>query len=106
MVRHIVLISCPRDRSRFITHGTDDVDGFGEEYTKAAREFKDAWVNDKDSLADGAIQPWQNAESLAAAATGTSFDDPRYTLCDFISNLPSLAEWWFLQSCKFTDISL
>lgn len=52
------------------THGTDDVDGFGDDYTPAARELLDTWVNHRDDLADGALQPFQNAESIAAAATG------------------------------------
>ncbi|KAL8703681.1 MAG: hypothetical protein Q9201_003135 [Fulgogasparrea decipioides] len=50
-------------------HGTDDVDGFGDDYVVAARGLLDAWVNHKDDLADGALQPFQNAENIAAAAT-------------------------------------
>ncbi|KAL8678715.1 MAG: hypothetical protein Q9186_004949 [Xanthomendoza sp. 1 TL-2023] len=51
-------------------HGTDDVDGFGDDYVVAARGLLDAWVNHKDDLADGALKPFQNAENIAAAATG------------------------------------
>ncbi|KAL8799068.1 MAG: hypothetical protein Q9182_006164 [Xanthomendoza sp. 2 TL-2023] len=65
-------------------HGTDDVDGFGDDYVVAARGLLDAWVNHKDDLADGALKPFQNAENIAAAAT----------------------EWWFIKSCGFKDISL
>ncbi|KAL9611158.1 MAG: hypothetical protein Q9167_004180 [Letrouitia subvulpina] len=51
------------------SHGTDDVDGFGDDYVTAARGFLDAWVNSPDELAENALQPFQNAENLAAAAT-------------------------------------
>ncbi|KAI4265172.1 MAG: hypothetical protein L6R38_009609, partial [Xanthoria sp. 2 TBL-2021] len=57
------------DPSGFKTHGTDDVDGFGEDYTPAARDLKTAWTDSPDDLAPGALQPWQNAENIAAAAT-------------------------------------
>lgn len=52
------------------SHGTDDVDGFGDDYVSAARGLLDAWVNHRDDLAEGALQPFQNAENIAAAATG------------------------------------
>lgn len=55
------------------SHATDDVDGFGDDYTAAARALLDAWVNHRDDLADGALKPFQNAESIAAAATGEYF---------------------------------
>ena len=53
-----------------VTHGTDDVDGFGDDYVVAARALKDTWVDNRDDLAEGALQPFQNAENIAAAATG------------------------------------
>lgn len=51
------------------SHGTDDVDGFGDEYVVAARSFLDAWVNHQDELDPNALKPYQNAENIAAAAT-------------------------------------
>ena len=53
------------------SHATDDVDGYeGEDYTTAARHFKDDWVNHRDELSPEALAPFQNAENIAAAATG------------------------------------
>lgn len=52
------------------SRGTDDVTGFGDDYVTAARGLLDAWVNSPGDLAEGALQPFQNAENLAAAATG------------------------------------
>lgn len=52
------------------SHGTDDVDGYEDDYTVAARHFLDDWVNHQDELAPGALKPFQNAENIAAAATG------------------------------------
>ncbi|KAF2124320.1 hypothetical protein P153DRAFT_252041, partial [Dothidotthia symphoricarpi CBS 119687] len=52
----------------FNTHGSDDVGGFGDDYPRAARALGRYWqqgLNEKDTL-----EPWQNAESLAAAALG------------------------------------
>ncbi|KAF2089452.1 hypothetical protein K490DRAFT_72221 [Saccharata proteae CBS 121410] len=65
-------------------HGTDDVDGYGDDYTVAARAFLNDWVNDPGSLPTNALKPYQNAENLAASAT----------------------ENWFLLSCGFTNIDL
>lgn len=73
----VVLLTCDSDPSGFKTHGTDDVDGFGEDYTPAARDLKTAWTDSPDDLAPGALQPWQNAENIAAAATGMSFLEMR-----------------------------
>ena len=72
----------PTDQS----HGTDDLNeaDYGDDYTVAARAFLDDWVNHRDELDPGALKPFQNAENIAAAAT----------------------EWWFLKSCKLTDIPL
>lgn len=72
------------DPDGFTSHGTDDVDGFGDDYTAAARSFLDTWVNNPGSLDPNALSPYQNAENIAAAAT----------------------EWWFIKSCGFTDIPL
>jgi hypothetical protein len=57
------------------THGTDDVDGFGEDYITAARDLLSTWVNNPEDLAEGALAPYQNAENIAAAATGKSLVD-------------------------------
>jgi hypothetical protein len=57
------------DRDNFKSHGTDDVDGFGDDYITAARNLLSAWVNDPNSLVEGALEPWQNAENVEAAAS-------------------------------------
>jgi hypothetical protein len=54
------------------THGTDDVVDFGDDYITAARDLLSTWVNNPDDLAEGALAPYQNAENIAAAATGES----------------------------------
>lgn len=54
------------------THGTDDVVGFGDDYITAARDLLSTWVNNPKDLAPGALKPYQNAENIAAAATGKS----------------------------------
>ena len=94
---------CDSDPSGFKTHGTDDVDGFGEDYTPAARELKNTWANNPDDLAPGALQPWQNAENIAAAATGMFTLVLRRVM---LTNIFPCVEWWFIKSCGFTDISL
>jgi hypothetical protein len=58
------------------THGTDDVTGFGEDYITAARDLLSTWVNNPEDLAEGALAPYQNAENIAAAATGKSLVEP------------------------------
>jgi hypothetical protein len=58
------------------THGTDDVDGFGEDYITAARDLLSTWVDSPEDLAEGALAPYQNAENIAAAATGKSLVEP------------------------------
>jgi hypothetical protein len=50
------------------THGTEDVDGLGSEYQPAARKLLQIWQK-KQNVA-GTLQPWQNAENLAASALG------------------------------------
>ncbi|OJD37394.1 sgnh hydrolase [Diplodia corticola] len=70
-----------RTQDGFSSHGTDDVQGYGDDYTSAARAFLTSWVNDKDSMDDNALKPYQNAENVAAAAT----------------------EWWFIKSCSNID---
>lgn len=52
------------------THGTDDVGGFGEFIQPAARRLKTYWDNGSGS--DEILKPVENAESIAAAATGRS----------------------------------
>lgn len=52
------------------SHGTDDVTGYAGDYVHAAREFLTDWVNDPNSMDPAALQPYQNAENIAAAATG------------------------------------
>lgn len=54
------------------THGTNDVDGFDDKYVTAARELLTAWNEDPESLPEGALYPYENAENIAAAATGKS----------------------------------
>ena len=83
LLRDFYLTSGHRDPAGFTTHATDDVDGHGKDYTSAARELRNDWVNHGD-LGPNALKPYQNAENIAAAAT----------------------EWWFLQSCGFRNISL
>ncbi|KAI9752549.1 MAG: hypothetical protein M4579_005586 [Chaenotheca gracillima] len=73
-----------QDPDGFLSHGTDDVDGFGDSYVDSARGLLNAWVNDPDSIEPDSLKPWQNAENIAAAAT----------------------EWWFIKSCGFTEIDL
>lgn len=58
------------EQDNFKSHGTDDVDGFGDDYITTARNFLSTWVNNPDDLEDGASNPYQNAENIAAAATG------------------------------------
>lgn len=81
MATYFILTACSSDSAGFKTHGTDDVDGYGDAYTRAARDLKDGWVNHRDDLAEGALQPFQNAESLAAAATGMFIHNPTHGLC-------------------------
>lgn len=54
------------------THGANDVDGFDDKYATAARELLTAWNEDPESLPEGALYPYENAENIAAAATGKS----------------------------------
>lgn len=49
-------------------HGADDVDGFGPLYQPAARAFKRFWDNGGGT--DKTLKLHENAESIAAAATG------------------------------------
>ncbi|KAB2574501.1 hypothetical protein DIS24_g6748 [Lasiodiplodia hormozganensis] len=72
-----------RDYGNFKSHGTDDLDS-KLDYVAAARDLLKGWVEDPDSFGDDALKPYQNAENIAAAAT----------------------EWWFIKSCKFTEIDL
>jgi hypothetical protein len=46
------------------------VDGFGEDYVHSARELLSTWVNEPETLDPAALKPYQNAENIAAAATG------------------------------------
>ena len=104
----------PRDPGGFSTHGTDDVDGFGDDYVTAARALASTWMNDPNSLDPNALKPYQNAENIAAAATG-KIDPPKMEngrprsvssdglICGVSL---SLTEWWFLASCKFDNIDL
>lgn len=50
------------------THGTDDVTGFGDRYQPAARALKKYW--DDGKAGSGTLTPVENAENIAAAATG------------------------------------
>lgn len=59
-----------RAQDGFRSHGTDDVIGYGDDYVDAARAFLNDWVNDKDEMHPNALKPYQNAENIAAAATG------------------------------------
>ena len=48
------------------SHGTDDVAGLGNAYQPAALKLKSLWDKGQTNL----LPPWQNAESIAASATG------------------------------------
>lgn len=46
------------------------MDEFGDDYVSSVRELLDTWVNHPDELDPAALKPYQNAENIAAAATG------------------------------------
>jgi hypothetical protein len=48
------------------------VGGFGDDYVSSARELLSTWINEPDTLDPAALKPYQNAENIAAAATGKS----------------------------------
>ncbi|KAK7711842.1 hypothetical protein SLS64_005113 [Diaporthe eres] len=62
-----------RTQDDFTSHGTDDV-AYPGDYVSAAREFLSDWVDDPDSMDPNALKPYQNAENIAAAATGMTLD--------------------------------
>jgi hypothetical protein len=55
----------------FKTHGSEDVGGFGPNYPVAARKLAELWQ--KGGATEQTLKPFQNAESVAAAALGESF---------------------------------
>jgi hypothetical protein len=60
------------DMGPYKSHGTNDVTGFGEEHVTAARKLLLMWNDDPEGLAEDALYPFENAENIAAAATGKS----------------------------------
>lgn len=55
----------------FRTHGAGDVvDDYGEDYVAAARALLSDWVDREDEMHSNSLKPYQNAENIAAAATG------------------------------------
>lgn len=61
-------VGCRRTEDDFTSHALDDVAIYGNDYVKAARLFLSDWAAKK--FPDDALKPLQNAENIAAAATG------------------------------------
>lgn len=57
-------------QGRLTSHGTDDVVGSSDDYVKNARQLLTYWVEHPDEKDMNALKPYQNAENIAAAATG------------------------------------
>lgn len=59
-----------RGEDGFRSHGTADAVDYGDDYVAAARAFLSDWVDHADEMHPDALKPYQNAEKIAAAATG------------------------------------
>jgi hypothetical protein len=80
------------------------VDGFGDDYVHSARELLRVYVEEPDELAPDALKPYQNAENIAAAATGKLLESHSRRREDV--ELIVSPEHYFTKNCGFTEINL